>query len=198
MNWSNITLEQYQEIVSITETDFADFNKEIELVCYLKNYAKADVLNMALDVFKEYSKEFDFLKVPHEGYMKKEFTINGIEYVVNWEMQKRTAAQFIDLSELTKKQDDINYNLHKILAVICVPKGSKYDGNITERSEVFKKHLTMDIVFPISGFFLTVLERSLPIIQDSLMSKVEKEKKELMKMIKDSLSIGGGTAHLTN
>mgnify|MGYP003343157671 CR=1 FL=1 len=132
MNWSNITLEQYQEIIAISETDFPDFNKEMELICYLKKISKTDILGLDIEDFKKHSKDLDFLKVPYEGNMKTSFTINGVEYVVNWEMQKRTAGQFIDLSELTKKQDDINYNLHKILAVICIPKGSKYDGNITE------------------------------------------------------------------
>ena len=170
----------------------------MELICYLKKISKTDILGLEIEDFKKHSKDLDFLKVPYEGDMKKEFTINGVEYVVNWEMQKRTAGQFIDLSELTKKQDDINYNLHKILAVICIPKGSKYDGNITERAEIFRKHLTMDIVFPISGFFLAVLKNSLPVIQDYLKQDIQKKRRELIQMIRDSQSIGDGTAHLTN
>ena len=198
MNWSNITLEQYQEIVAILGTDLPEFNKELELVCYLFNLPKDEVLNMSIDTFKDYSAKLEFLKTPHEGNMLKEFNINDITFQVGWELQKRTAGQFIDLSELTKEQDMINDNLHKILAVICIPKGSKYDGDITDRAELFKKHLTMDKVFPISGFFLAVLKSSLPVIQDYLMRDVEKKKKELLEMIKASMSIGDGMPHLTN
>lgn len=198
MNWENITLEQYQEIVAISGTDLPEFNKELELVCYLFNLPKDELLNMSIDTFKDYSAKLEFLKTPHEGNMLKEFNINDTTFQVGWELQKRTAGQFIDLSELTKEQDMINDNLHKILAVICIPKGSKYDGDITDRAELFKKHLTMDKVFPISGFFLTVLKSSLPVIQDYLTRDVEKKKKELLQMIKDSMGIGDGMPHLTN
>lgn len=208
MNWSNITLEQYQEVVSIAETDYnkddmftykdeitpsSEFRKEIELVCYLYNLPKDEVLNMPIEKFKEYSKKLDFLQTAYEGNMSKEFELNGVTYVVGYEVQKRTAGQFIDLSELTKEPDMVNDNLHKILAVICIPKGSKYDGNINERAEVFKQ-LPMTIVFPISSFFLQVLKNSFPIIQDYLMEDIQKKKKELLEMIKDSPSIGGGIA----
>lgn len=198
MNWSNITLEQYQEVIAISGTDLPEFNKELELVCYLFNLPKDEVLNMSIDTFKDYSKKIGFLTTPHEGDMIKEFEINGVTYQVGWELQKKTAGQFIDLSELTKVPDTINDNLHKILAVICIPKGSKYNGDITDRAELFKKHLTMDKVFPISGFFLTVLKNSLPVIQDYLTKDVEKKKKELLQMIKDSMNIGDGMPHLTN
>lgn len=198
MNWSDIKLSQYQKIVEIANTDLPNFNKEMELVGYLFGIPYDELLNMPLEKFKHYSKKLDFLQDVYEGDMHKEFTINGVEYVVGWELQKKTAGQFIDLSELTKEPDLINDNLHKILAVICLPKGSKYDGNITERANIFREYLTMDIVYPISGFFLTILKSSLPIIQDYLSQEIQKQQKDLMEMIKASMSIGDGTAHLTN
>jgi len=198
MNWSDIKLSQYQKIVEIANTDLPNFNKEMELVGYLFGIADADLLNMPLEKFKHYSKKLDFLQDVYEGDMQKEFTINGVEYVVGWELQKKTAGQFIDLSELTKDPDLINDNLHKILAVICLPKGAKYDGNITERANIFREHLTMDIVYPISGFFLTILKSSLPIIQDYLNKDIDSQRKELLTMVRDFMTIGDGTAHLTN
>ena len=198
MKWSDITIDKWQHILAISKTELPDFSKEIELVCYLYNLDGAEVLNYPLEKFKALSSQLDFLQDVYEGDMKTSFIINDVKYVVNWEMQKRTAGQFIDLSELTKDQDLINDNLHKILAVICIEEGSKYDGNINERAEVFKNHLTMDIVYPIAGFFLTVLKASLPTIQDYLEKDITKQKKELLQMIKDSMSIGDGTVHLTN
>ena len=194
MNWKNITLEQYQNVITILNTDIAAFNKEVELVQYLFNYTKDEVLSMPLEKFKVHTKQLDFLTKAYEGNMTETFTLNEVEYIVCWEVQKRTAGQFIDLSELTKEQELINDNLHKILAVICIPKGSKYNGDILERAEVFKS-LTMDIVFPISSFFFQVLKSSLPVIQDYLMKDIQKKKNELMEMIKDTSSIGVGTAH---
>jgi len=79
------------------------------------------------------------------------------------------------------------------LAVICLPKGSKYNGNTLERAEVFRSKLTMDVVFPIAGFFLTVLNNSLPDIQDYLSKKIQSQQRELLTMIRDSMTIGDGT-----
>ena len=198
MEWKDITIEQYQEVVSIAGTDLPEFNKEMEVVRYLFNIDKDELLNMPIERFKHYSKQIEFLGDVYEGEMQTEFELNGKTYSVHWEMQKRSAGQFIDLTELTKDKDMIVDNMHKLMAVICVPKGEKYDGNIKERSEEFRKHLTMDVTFPISGFFLTVLKASLPVIQDYLTRNIEAKKKELLQMIKDSMSIGDGIPHLTN
>jgi hypothetical protein len=52
----------------------------------------------------------------------------------------------------------------------------------------------MDVVFPIAGFFLTVLNNSLPDIQDYLSKKIQSQQRELLTMIRDSMTIGDGTA----
>lgn len=193
MTWKNITIEQYQQIVAIAKTDLPEFNKEIELVSYLFNVSKDEIMYYPIEKFKYLAKQIDFLEDVYEGEMQTKFTIDGVEYQVHWEMEKKTAGQFIDLSEMTKDSELINDRLHQILAVICVPKGEKYDTNIMQRAEIFKKHLTMDVVFPISGFFLTVLKASLPDIQDYLTKQIKIQQKELLQMIKDSMSIGDGT-----
>lgn len=194
MTWKETTIEQYQQILAIAKTDLPDFNKEIELVSYLFNISKNEIMNYPLEKFKYLAKKIDFLENVYEGEMQTVFSLDGVEYQVHWQMETKTAGQFIDLSELTKDSELINDNLHKILAVICLPKGSKYDGNILERAEVFRKKLTMDVVFPIAGFFLTVLNNSLPDIQDYLSKKIQSQQRELLTMIRDSMTIGAGTA----
>jgi hypothetical protein len=194
MTWKETTIEQYQQILAIAKTDLPDFNKEIELVSYLFNISKNEIMNYPLEKFKYLAKKIDFLEDVYEGEMQTVFNLDGVEYEVHWKMETKTAGQFIDLSELTKDSELINDNLHKILAVICLPKGSKYDGNILERAEVFRSKLTMDVVFPIAGFFLTVLNNSLPDIQDYLSKKIQSQQRELLTMIRDSMTIGDGTA----
>lgn len=194
MTWKETTIEQYQQILAIAKTDLPDFNKEIELVSYLFNISKNEIMNYPLEKFKYLAKKIDFLENVYEGEMQTVFSLDGVEYQVHWQMETKTAGQFIDLSELTKDSELINDNLHKILAVICLPKGSKYDGNILERAEVFRSKLTMDVVFPIAGFFLTVLNNSLPDIQDYLSKKIQSQQRELLTMIRDSMTIGAGTA----
>ena len=194
MTWKDITIEQYQHILAIAKTDLPNFNKEVELVSYLFNISKDDIMYYPIEKFKYLAKQIEFLEDMFEGDMQTLFTIDGIEYKVHWEMEKKTAGQFIDLSEMTKDPELINDKLHQILAVICIPKGEKYDVNFMERSEIFRKKLTMDVVFPISGFFLTVLKSSLPDIQDYLNKQIKTQQRELLTMIRDSMSIGDGTA----
>lgn len=198
MKWSDITIKQYQNIIAIANTDLPNFNKEVELVSYLFNIDKALVLKMPIEQFKEYSKQLSFIEEIYDGKMITEFTIDGVDYVVNWRMENRTAGQFIDLCELTKDAGLINDNLHKIMAVICLPKGESYDGKIKERADVFLNKLTMDIVYPLAAFFLTIFETSLPIIADYLDKEITRKNKELLRMIKDSLSIGDGISHSMN
>jgi hypothetical protein len=193
MTWKDITIEQYQHILAIAKTDLPNFNKEVELVSYLFNISKDDIMYYPIEKFKYLAKQIEFLEDMFEGDMQTLFTIDGIEYKVHWEMEKKTAGQFIDLSEMTKDPELINDKLHQILAIICIPKGEKYDVNFNERSEIFRKKLTMDVVFPISGFF-DCFKSSLPDIQDYLNKQIKTQQRELLTMIRDSMSIGDGTA----
>jgi hypothetical protein len=198
MNWSDITLGQYQHSLMILGTDLPDFNKEVELVCYLLNLPKEEVLKMPIPKYKGYADELNFMMKSYNGKMATEFELDGKKFDVIWQMQKRTAGQMIDLTMLTKEPELINDRLHEIMAVICIPKGKAYDGDIAERAQLFKDNLTMDVVFPIADFFLKTLKNSLEAIRDYLITNAQKGNAELRQMIKDSMNIGDGTPHWMN
>jgi hypothetical protein len=198
MNWSDITLGQYQHSLMILGTDFPDFNKEVELVCYLLNLPKEEVVKMPIPKYKEYAAKLDFMTKKHNEKMRTEFEVEGQKFDVIWQMQKRTAGQMIDLTMLTKEPELIYDRLHELMAVVCIPKGKDYDGDIAERAQLFKDNLTMDIVFPIADFFLKTLKSSLEAIRDYLTTNAQRGNAELRQMIKDSMNIGDGTPHWMN
>lgn len=199
MNWTDITLGKYQHALTILNTDLPSFNKEVELVCYMLDLPKEEVLKMPIPKFKQYAKQLDFMTESLKGDMKRTFECGGKSFDVCWQVEKRTAGQFIDLTELTKDGSRINDNLHLIMAVICVPKGETYNGDsVMDRGQFFKDNLTMDIVFPIADFFLRVLNSFLIDMQDYLTKKTEQEVKELKKMLLDFMPTGDGIAHLMN
>jgi hypothetical protein len=110
-----------------------------------------------------------------------------VKYVTTWRLQDITAAQFIDLSTFTKDKNLLNENLHNIMAVLCREEGTKYIGDThKQRAEVFRQNMTMDVVFPLSAFFLKLLADSLRLIQSSLDQEIKKGMKELEDMVRQA------------
>ena len=172
--WEKLTLGKWQEIHAITNTDADNLDKTLEILKVLTSYDEATLLQLDLKVFNNLVKQMEFLQTPYVGKMKEVFTINGVEYKVNWRAEDKTTGQFIDITRLTEKKELINDNIHNILGVICLPEGQEYQGDYGSRAEFFQKNLTMDYVFPISNFFLKVWENSMPLIEDYLSQKLLK------------------------
>lgn len=195
-SYDNLTIGKWQQIVALNTTDLDHLDKGLELLKILTSHDEATLLQMEISIFKKLLSDTAFLNESYKGKAVDSFTIDGVKYNINWRVNEKTAGQFIDISKLTESKDLINSNLHRLMAIICIPEGEKYDGNIEERAQLFSEKLTMDIVFPITAFFLKVWEKSEPLILDYFSKKMTKWKEIASKKLASS-SIGHGSAHST-
>ena len=186
-SYSQMTIETYIELVGIIGVNNPGFDTNLAIYKLLSGKSHEEVMAMDLQEYKKKVEEFNWIAEYPNGKVPKSFICEGVEYEVTWDLRKITAAQFIDFSVFTKDKSLINQNLHKIMAVLCVERGQKYNGEAhAKRAEKFHKSLTMDIVAPCAAFFLKLYQDSLPLIQSSLDSEIKKNLKDLEDMVLDS------------
>lgn len=196
-SWGSVTIKQYLDIYKILQDNTSDLlDKNAMIISALANVPLKDVYDMDYSKFKEAVADTAFLYDSDIGEkIPMDITIDGIEYRFDPIKPIKKAGDFIDLSHLTKDKDETIYNLHKVMAVLCKPKGEQ---SFEERSEIFLHKMTMDKCYPLSVFFLNVSIKSAPIIEVYLEKQVQKGMRTMTKMVEEAMekqhtqSIGGG------
>lgn len=155
MNWSNLTIGKYQEIVATQESGLDDLVKMIEVVRIMEDMTIEQAHDLSLKEVSQLFNSYTFLQELPEK-VSSNFVIDNVRYHVCLDISKINAAQFIDLKEFTKEHQNLNGNLHLVLAVLSLPKGKKYEGsNVIDRANLFRNKLTCEIALPIIVFFWT-------------------------------------------
>lgn len=186
-SWNKLTIKTFIEINAITENRLDGFDADYHLVKALTGLSEDQINSMPIPEFKDKLKKSSFLIEKDFKKAVDRFTIDGVEYRINWRVEQKTAGQYIDLTHYCKRPFD---NMHYIMAVLTF--FDKYDSKeVEKRAELFYNKLTMDIVYPICLFFLKVLNDSMVAIQDSLIKDTNKKIKALEKIIA-SENIGVG------
>lgn len=189
-NWNKLPIKTFIEINAISQNRLDGFDADYHLIKALSGLSEDELNAMPIPDFKIMLKKASFLNMTNFGKAVDKFKIDGVEYNINWKVEKKTAGQYIDLTHYCKKPFD---NMHYIMAVLTF--FDKYDAKeVEKRAEIFYNKLTMDIVYPISIFFSKVLNDSIIAIQDSLTKDLKKQIKGLEKIIA-SENIGGGLSH---
>lgn len=133
-SYKELTINKYQEIRKIIEEDGGELAIQSKIIAALTGMDVDDVLNLSLTKYNEYVQKTAFLleKPKLDGKIPHKLNINGIECVITKDVNKLTAAQYIDYQTLTAMKDQEKY-LANILACFIVPKGKKYsDGYDTD------------------------------------------------------------------
>ena len=186
-SYKEMTIDTYVQLTGIVGMNLPQFDTNIELIKLMSGKTNDEVMAMPIPDYKKEVSSMDWIATRPEGKVIEHFTINGVKYVTTWRLQDITAAQFIDLSTFTKDKNLLNENLHNIMAVLCREEGTKYIGDThKQRAEVFRQNMTMDVVFPLSAFFLKLLADSLRLIQSSLDQEIKKGMKELEDMVRQA------------
>ena len=186
-SWNKLPIKTFIEINAITENRLDGFDADYHLVKALTGLSDDELNAMPIPEFKDKLKKSSFLLEKHFKKAVDRFTIEGVEYRINWRVEQKTAGQYIDLTHYCKRPFE---NMHYIMAVLTF--FDKYDSKeVEKRAELFYNKLTMDIVYPICLFFSKVLKDSMVAIQDSLIKDTNKKIKALEKIIA-SENIGVG------
>lgn len=131
MTWENISLKQYIEVYNIIINDEIPQDEKLVLVTQL--LYGVDVLNKPITEVKTYFNAVGELLTtePSKMPLKDKYSINGVTYKLDKQIEKITTAQFIDYTNITKEISINNYN--EFLSIFLIPEGHKYNDGYDVR-----------------------------------------------------------------
>jgi hypothetical protein len=186
-SWSKLPIKTFVDINNISQNRLDGFDADYHTVKALTGLSDEELDAMPIPDFKKKLAKASFLLNTDFGKAKEKFTIDGVEYTINWRIEEKTAGQYIDLTHYCKKPFE---NMNYIMAVLTF--NGKYTAKeMEERAGIFWNKLTMDVVYPICLFFSKVLNDSMTTIQDSLIQETNKKIEDLQTMI-HSANTGDG------
>ena len=181
-SWSKVTLKQLADIDAARSYEGNEIHKWNRILSVLSNQPLNVIEGLPFAYVTGLMGKCDWItQMPTK--LISTFTIDGKEFQLTTNIFNASTGQYADLSELIQK--DGYYKLAECMAVMCLPKGQTYDSaTLNERAQLFWEHATIDIVFPMSAFFLTLFESSLKVTRDSLNKKL----REIAKEVKTTLT----------
>lgn len=150
MNWNEISIGVYQDIVSTKA-------KGLHLLSIVTELSVKDLEKMPLSKLKDLMAKYSFLNDEPSGTLIKKWK----DYSILDFKQKGGAAAMIDFMSLLEKNDYIN-NLHLIMATIC---NNGKEEDFEAKAEMFKNEMPISIAVGVSDFFLqhfSLSEKTIP------------------------------------
>lgn len=123
-SYKEMTLQMYEHLSKIAESDTDDIEKQIQMVSVLTGKSVKEVEDLPISVYHSLAKKTVFLmREPAVEQIKSNTVkINERVYVITNDVTKITTAQYIDFQEYMKQ----GKNLANVLSTLLVPKGEKY------------------------------------------------------------------------
>ena len=185
-SWSDVTLEKWLKVID-AETGSQTEQAE-ETIAALSDMPKKLVKELALrDVAIIMGKVAD-LQSKQNTLLRKVVEINGVEYGMHPDLSEITLGEYADIESFIK--DGLENNMPEIMSVLFRPVIEKsesnseaytieaYDGNITIRTEEFKK-MSAEQVQAALFFFSNLGKVFLKILPLFLKERTQEMMKEL-------------------
>ena len=163
MNWTDISIKQYNEIKDLyLDTELSD---EDRLILQINILFGVDVLKLKTSELHKYVNEMKFLgeKVP-KMKLKKEYQLGNNTYILKKELKDVTVAQWIDFQNFLKDGGSDTDNYANLLSIFFFPKGETEYGDgydIEQVRQDINNHLSIAEAMSISSFFLLYRKMSL-------------------------------------
>lgn len=177
-NWSDVTIGQYQEIMSIQTTN--KISKFIESLSILFDCDPQVIRDMNM---KEYSKlvaDTQFLSTQPQSIIEPIIELDGRRYGLIPDMTLMEAGVFIDAEQFKEESID---NLHYLTALVYRPivkeEGGDYEiekhksEGFEKRANLFKEKLNVESVMGAVLFFSLVEMRLLEGLVTSFLEEVQ-------------------------
>lgn len=176
-SWSQITLKQLADIDSARAYDGNEIHKLNRIVSALTGETLETIEAKPFNEISALMSKCNWIiDVPTK--VMPDFILKGVKYNLTTNPYSMTTGQYAALTEFIKK--DGYYKIAECAAVMCIPEGKSFNSkDLNDRAQLFWDELTVDIVYPYTAFFLTLLEKSLPVIQGSLNKQLNQVKKEV-------------------
>lgn len=132
-SWSDITLEQYIQMINVGKQELDELENLLELV---KIVCGEEVEQLPLAEYKQMLNHINFLSTPIPDIKpKSKYIIGGKEYVCDLDLSKITGSQYIDYTTYLKQNDGVE-GYPNLLSVFLVPKGCKYNDGTYDINEL--------------------------------------------------------------
>ena len=186
MNWTDVSWNQYLEILEIFEDkDLGESDRVIELCKVLYGI---NILQLPMTEYNKYIGGLKFLNTqPPKLPLMEEYTVNDTVYTVTTDVANLTVAQYFDVDAYIKQSKDVD-NYVKIMSVFFIPKGKKYNEGY-KTADVIEDmgELPVPVVLSLSAFFLKFWRTYIKISQRFLWLKTRKMPKPMRKKLREEL-----------
>ena len=167
MNWTDISISKFEEIVKITsDTEYTDVEKTARLISLIYNIDIEEVFNWKIEEIIKYKIDFEFInqfQIDYDNVKKEDVNIKYLEYGgkkydinLDLDLIHFNVSQYIDFMSYYNSEDD-ERNIGQLLSTIIIPKGSKYNDlsyNLYEWIEIIKNSIDIVTANKILFFFI--------------------------------------------
>lgn len=199
-SWQNISIEKFPLIYDLIRDELDDNEKNIRILSILSDVNVNEIKKINIEGIKKLIDKIQFVFKMEFPKEKHKFKHNGYRWVVNYDITKISAGDFISLSKLTETEDSIINNLPQIVAVFIQPfqyRWFKIDPIEMDYTAKVNHLKTVDVgtIYPIAVFFCSIIASLLVDIEDYLESQAQEVKKILMNELnnKSTMITGDGT-----
>ena len=201
MNWTDVSLKQYNDIKQIyLEPNYSDEDRIILLINILFG---VDALKLKTTELNVYVNQLKFLSTnPPKMKLKEKYRLGENWYILRRNLKDFTVAQWIDFQNFLKNGADTD-NYNNLLSVFFIPEDEEEYGenyNVEQVRNDINNYLSITDATSIASFFLTyrraLLIRSLlftrkKVLKTSITKEQKRKvKKEFRKLIWRTLLVG--------
>lgn len=183
MNWSNVTVFQYQQINELyaNSKDLTDLDISVKVASILTNQTENQIDSLPVKELGPLLESIAFINEDIKPEAVKVITINGRRYKCVYDVRNIPASRYIESKHFSS---DVMGNLHKIMACMVIPqkrgwfgwKDDKYDAS--KHSEYAQDILEAPIVNVLGSvvFFYQVYRLWIKNSKDYLVKQMMVEK----------------------
>lgn len=194
-DFNELTIAEFLKCKSIADLEDDPLQRKIKLFASVSKRTIDEVESLPIDVLTKQIKEFsDVETLGANAKVNMKFKIKGRRFIIIWQTQKLTSAQYIDATFFCKDQDKLIYNIHNILASLAIEKNwygkkLKYDGsNHKEVADLILNNMKIKQAYPILLFFCRYFKELLEATQTYLEFQIQKQVNKANKIL-DKVSI---------
>lgn len=161
--WSEVTLKKYDALMDYLQTcsNDDDISRSIEIYSLLSDNpdeAREYLLNVPVSELSKELAKIKFIEYPYQPDVPEmEYSFGDKKYVVQYDVKKMTAAQYIDFQNLQK---DMKKNFKNLFMCFLIPKGKKYaEGyDVLALADELYDIIPISVVSDIMFFFVQLLK----------------------------------------
>lgn len=184
-NYHDLTIGDYQEIISIVGNDsLEEIDKQVKAMSILTGKDEDYLLHLPIYDYKCLAAKMVFLETAPEKVSRPadSYRIGKFELIPVTDIRKIITAQYIDFQTFHKA--GFNEHFVEILSCLLIPKGKNYnqDYDILEVQDAIRSSLNVFDAVSLYAFFIVSCSESIKAMLTSLLQEVEKiqDKRERM------------------